>query len=46
MRPRTPRAAGPASSLGAVSTRFLLVAALLCGIAILVAFTVQVLLAT
>jgi hypothetical protein len=29
-----------------VSTRFLLIAALLCGIAILVAFTVQVLLAT
>lgn len=36
--------AGP--TLLGVSTRVLLVAALLCGIAILVAFTVQVLIAT
>ncbi len=33
-------------SLGRVSTRRLILAALLCGLAILVAFTVQVLLAT
>lgn len=43
---RVGRAAVAGPTLLGVSTRVLLVAALLCGIAILVAFTVQVLIAT
>lgn len=35
-----------ASSLGPVSTRMLIIASLLCGLAILIAFTVQVLIAS